>query len=152
MFEKAGIPEGRYWFRAYAFLLTPILILLSPRDVNAANLDPATLRVWEKYVESVNMRMGQRLLSDKTFLWVDDDPSRLAKVRAGAIVVESVGSLSPKRVQSGLIHHWVGAVYIPNVGIKDALAVTSDYAHYKEFYQPTVIDSKALITGDAKSR
>jgi hypothetical protein len=32
------------------------------------------------------------------------------------------------------------------------LQVVYDYARYKEFYQPTVIDSKAIATGEGKER
>jgi hypothetical protein len=55
-------------------------------------------------------------------------------------------------VPSGLIHDWVGAAFIPNVSLKDVWAVVNDYARYKEFYQPTVIDSKALAASDDKDR
>jgi len=96
--------------------------------------------------------MEQRLSFYKTFLWVDEASDRLAKVRAGEIIVSPVGPQNPRRVQSGLIHDWVGAVFVPNVSIKDALAIVSDYGRYKEFYQPAVIDSKATATGDVKNR
>jgi hypothetical protein len=144
--------DGWGWFRAYGLPLIPLLTLLFPRTVNAASLEPATLSAWEEYVESANMRMEQRLSPGKTFLWVDETPDRLARVRAGEIVVSPVGPQSPRRVPSGLIHDWVGAVFIPNVSLKDALAVLSEYARYKEFYQPTVIDSKVIATSEAKDR
>ena len=132
--------------------LIPIFAFLSPGTVHAASLEPATLKAWEDYVESANLRMEQRLRPDKTFLWVDEAPDRRARVRAGEVVVSPVDPQNPRKVPLGLIHDWVGAVFIPNVSIKDALAVMSDYQHYKEFYQPTVIDSKAIATGDAKDR
>ena len=95
---------------------------------------------------------SSRLSPNQPFLWVDEASDRLAKVRAGEIIVSPVGPQNPRRVQSGLIHDWVGAVFVPNVSIKEVLAVLSDYARYKEFYQPTVIDSKATATGDVKDR
>ena len=134
--------------------MIPLFTVFFPGTVNAASLEPATLRAWEEYVASVHTRMEQRLSPDKTFLWVDEAPDRLARVRAGEIVVSPVDPESPRRVPSGLIHDWVGAVFIPSVSIKlDALAkVKRDYAHYKEFYQPTVIDSKTIAAGEAKDR
>jgi hypothetical protein len=146
--------EGNTWrrFRAHALPLIPLFTILSLGTANAASLGPATLSAWDDYVESANKRMEQRLGSDKTFLWVDEAPDRAARVRAGEVIVSPVGPQNPRKVPLGLIHHWVGAVFIPNVSIKDALAVVTDYAHYKDFYQPTVIDSKAIATGDAKDR
>jgi hypothetical protein len=96
--------------------------------------------------------MEQRLNSDKAFLWVDEVPDRLAKVRAGQIVVSPAGPQNPKKVPSGLIHDWVGAVFIPNVTLKQVLEAVSDYERYKEFYRPTVVRSKVIATSEAKDR
>ena len=67
-------------------------------------------------------------------------------------MVSPIGPHSPAKVPSGLIHDWVGAVFIPHASIKDARAILGDYAHYKEFYQPAVIDSKAIATSATKDR
>jgi len=144
--EKAG------WFHACVLALIPAFAFFSPGTAAAASLEPATLRAWEEYVESANMRMEQRLSPGKTFLWVDEAPDRLARVRAGEIIVSPVGPQNPRRAPSGLIHDWFGAMFIRNASIKDVLAVLGDYGRYKEFYQPTVIDSKAIATGEAKDR
>ena len=58
-----------------------------------------------------------------------------------------VGPQVPKKVPSGLIHDWVGAVFIPNVSLNDVQQVVRDYARYKDLYQPNVIDSKVIATG-----
>jgi hypothetical protein len=96
--------------------------------------------------------MEQRLSAGKAFLWVDEEPERLARVRAGEILVSPVGPQTPKRLPSGLIHDWVGAVFIANVTRKDVLQVVSDYARYKDLYPPTVVDSKVIATSEAKDR
>jgi len=96
--------------------------------------------------------MEQRLGPGKTFLWIDEAPDRIARVRKGEVVISPVGPHSPRRVPSGLIHDWIGAVFIPNVSLKDTLAVLGDYARYKEIFQPTVIDSKVIAFSDAKDR
>jgi len=125
---------------------------LFPVLANAASLEPATLQAWEQYIESTNSRMEQRLSPGKSFLWVDEAPERLARVRKGEVVISPVGPQNPRRVPSGLIHDWIGAVFIPNASLKDTLAVLSDYARYKEIFQPTVVHSKAIATSDAKDR
>src|ERR1700681_714049 len=99
--------------------LIPLITLL-PATINAASLEPTTLKAWEAYVESAKIGMEQRLSPGGVFLWVDEEPERLARVRAGEIVVSPVGPQNPKKVQSGLIHDCVGAVFVPNVSIKDA--------------------------------
>jgi hypothetical protein len=128
------------------------IAILLPALASAASLEPTTLRAWEEYIQAANTRAEQRLRPDKSFLWVDEAPDRLARVRAGEIIVSPIGPQNPRRVPSGLIHDWVGAIFIPNVSMQDTLAVLSDYARYKEIFQPTVTRSKAIATSDAKDR
>ena len=66
------------------------------------------------------------------------------------MLVASVGDHTPVRVPGGLIHHWIGAAFIPNVRVEDVLAVTRDYARYKEFYKPGVEDAKPIRSSDGE--
>lgn len=138
--------------RAYARPLIPLMTLFFPATVNAASLEPTTSKAWDEYLESANTRMEQRLSPGKAFLWVDEVPDRLARVRAGEILVSPVGPQNPKKVPSGLIHDWVGAAFIPHAKINDVQQVVRDYARYKALYQPSVIDSKVIALGEAKDR
>jgi hypothetical protein len=95
--------------------------------------------------------MEHRVPPGEAFLWVDEEADRTARVRAGEIVVAPVGQ-NPKKVPSGLIHDWVGAVFLPNISLHDVLPVVRDYPRYKEWYQPGVIDSKVISTGHDKDR
>ena len=111
------------------------LALLLPVTLNAAKLEPTTTKAWEEYAAAATMGMEQRLNPGNSFLWVDEVPERLRKVRSGEIVVSPVGPQSPKRVPSGLIHDWLGAAFIAHVTINDVLAVVRDYARYKDLYR-----------------
>jgi hypothetical protein len=129
-----------------------LIVLRFPAMVDAASLEPTTSKTWEEYVASANMGMEQCLSPGHTFLWVDEKPQRLASVRAGEIVVSPVGPRSPKKVPSGLIHDWVGAVFIPDATVRGVLEVVRDYARFKDLYQPSVIDSKVIAAGEARDR
>jgi hypothetical protein len=128
------------------------MMLLLFATAPAASLQRATAQAWEEYVESANMRMEQRLGAGSTFMWVDEVSDRLARVRKGEIVVSPVGPRNPKKVPSGLIHDWVGAVFIAQVTTKDVVLVLRDYARYKKFYPETVIDARAIATSDVSDR
>jgi len=143
---------GRAWLRVWALPLIPLFTLFFPPQSNAASLEPTTSEAWENYLDSASRRMEQRLLPGKAFLWVDESPERLAIVRAGETVLSPVGPQVPKRVPSGLIHDWIGAIFIPKVTLRDVLNVARDYARYRELYQPSVIASKAIALGEAKDR
>ncbi len=47
-------------------------------------------------------------------------------------------------VPSGLIHDWVGAIYIPSARVDDVLKVVRDYNHHQEIYRPEVLESRIL--------
>ena len=116
----------------------------SPAASYGAELKDETLKTWDAYIQTVNSQMHGRLQGP--FLWVDEDPDRVTSVRAGKIVVSPVGKKVPKPVPSGLIHDWMGAVFIPDVRLGDVLSAVRDYGHYNEFYKPTVVDAKPLGT------
>lgn len=137
--------------RTLALLTILLTTLLFPALCPAAHLTPMTSQAWDEYVQAAHMRMEQRLAPGGTFLWVDEEPDRLARVKAGEIVVSPVGP-NPKKVPSGLIHDWMGAAFIPDVSLQDVLPVVRDYSHYKDWYQPGVIDSKVIVTGQDKDR
>ena len=118
--------------------------LIAPAASIGAELKDETLKTWDAYIQTVNSQMHGRLQGP--FLWVDEDPDRVTSVRAGKIVVSPVGKKVPKPVPSGLIHDWMGAVFIPGVRLGDVLSAVRDYGHYNEFYKPTVVDSQSLGT------
>jgi hypothetical protein len=98
------------------------------------------------------VRIRQRLSPASTFLWMDEVPARAAKVKSRQIVVAPAQPHIPQKVPSGLIHDWIGAGFLPGVSIRDVLPVVRDYGRYKEFYQPHVIDSKAIAADDSQDR
>ena len=121
-------------------------LLSAPAASHAAELREETLKTWDAYLQAANLQMGSRQVP---FLWVDEAPDRLQRVRGGEILVSSVGRQNPKPVPSGLIHDWMGAAFIPDAKLQDVLSGVRDYGHYKEFYKPTVVDSKSLGTDGA---
>jgi len=148
---KAAVSKRtRLW--CWAIRSIPLVMLFCPEQGIAANLTPQTSAAWERYIESATARMERRVSPGETFLWVDEAPERLARVRAGEAVVSPALPQNPKRVPGGLIHDWVGAVFVPGVELADVLDVVSDFAAYKNYYRPTVVDSKVIANTDTGGR
>jgi hypothetical protein len=112
--------------------------------LNAAELKQATLSAWDQYVQSADAAMQDRLRPGNQFLWADEAPDRRRQLRAGEILVAEAGEHNPRKVPSGLIHHWVGAAFIPNTKLNNVFSVVRDYEHYQDYYNPTVINSRAI--------
>lgn len=113
-------------------------------------LTPETTSAFDRYIERVEAQMkagGER----DGFLGIDSRPSLRAKLRSGETVIESGLAIhgGGEDVPGGMIQDWIGYVFIPGAGIEQMKAVLQDYANYKNFYKPEVIDSKLLAhSGD----
>ena len=121
-----------------------VLLGSAARTAQAAELKPETLKAWDAYVEESNARLQERLREGGKFLWMDESPERGKQVRDGRILAAPMAPKMPMRVPGGLIHHWIGAAYLPNTKVDDVFSVVRDYKRYKEIYAPTVIDSKPV--------
>lgn len=119
-------------------------ILAFAIQTNAASLKSETVLAWNDYLQFVNETLQARLGPGANFLWTLEDPKRADNVRAGEIVIAPALGHVPKKVPGGLIHHWVGAAFLANVKLDDVLVITRDYDHYKDFYRPSVIQSKLI--------
>ncbi len=133
-------------------LLVSIIFLGSPFVGRAADLEQPTVKAWEAYISAIDSSTQSRLQSPEGFLWITQAPGRLERVRSGQIVVAPIGSQSPKKVPSGLIHHWIGAVLLRDASLSDVLPVIRNYDHYKDVYRPAVIDSKAVSKSPGEDR
>jgi hypothetical protein len=60
------------------------------------------------------------------------------------VVAISLTGKNPLPVPDGLIHDWIGAVFIPGATLAKTLALARDYDHHKEVYKPEVLDSKLI--------
>jgi hypothetical protein len=122
----------------------------APIRVLAADLKTETLQRWEEYVKTVDARNQERLAPDAPFLSIDEDQEQSAKLRDGQIIIWPASRHMPLKVESGLIHDWMGAAFIPNTTVRGMFPVVRDYENYKEYYHPNVVHSKLISTTDSK--
>ena len=124
------------------------LLVLSTAIANAAELKENTLAAWDRYVETMDARLSKASASGP-FLGIDEDPKQLQRLRGGDPIVWQIKNQSTQAVPEGMIHHWAGAVFVPNATLADALAAVRDYAQYPNWFGPTVHRANLLNqTGD----
>jgi hypothetical protein len=114
----------------------------------AASLKPEAAKAWEDYVERASGGIQERANASTGFLQIDATPAVAAKVHRGQIVVSPAAAHIPKKVPSGLIHDWIGTVFLANTTIKDVVAFVRDYPKYAEIYAPHVLESRVISTGE----
>ncbi len=109
----------------------------------ATQLRPETVSAFNNYIKKAEPQMKAHLRK-AGYLWLDQLPERRELARKGEIPVDSWGREGDLKVPGGLIHDWVGAIFIHGVTLKQTLDFVQDYDHQKDRYQPEVIDSKLL--------
>jgi hypothetical protein len=125
----------------------------------AADLKARTTEAFNKYVAATEARMAGELKPDGHFLYPDrpapnaSDEMRdaYARLKRGEILVERQETkLDGKEVDipDGMVHHWVGLIFIPGVSLRQTLAVVQDYDHRAELYKPEVIAARTVSHSD----
>ena len=132
------------WITAVASLL--------PGSACAAELAPRTIEAFDHYVRLSEARMEEELRRGEPYFYVDAFPdarwqSSYAQLRQGRILIERRETEEggrPVWVPEGLVHHWVGIVFIPGATLRQALAVVQDYDNHWKIYAPDIRRSKLI--------
>jgi hypothetical protein len=128
-----------------SLVLASVGLFFVSTPANANELKEQTLAGWNRYVNSACLREGASS-NESSFLRIDELPQARARVRGGEVLVWRQDHEYSRSVPHGLIHDWMGAVFVPKATISDVLAVARDYDRYSEIYQPAVVESKKLAS------
>jgi ABC-type transporter Mla MlaB component len=151
----AEAASNRTWtaFRTFSVaLLFFFMALAFATEISGATLRSETVDAWNDYLKTADAELQDRVRPGGTFLWTFEDAGRAATVQSGEIVVLPAPGQNPRKVPGGLIHHWISAIFLPNVRLDDVLRITNDYDRYKEIYFPSVVDSRTLARGPVNDK
>jgi hypothetical protein len=122
-------------------------------------LKPETAAAFENYIRSKEALANRELSDKKTFLEVDglsesDRRQAYAALRQGRIITQrdetACGPAACPEAPGGLIHDWVGIVFVPGVSLSQALSALQDYNRDVAYYQPEVVQSKLLASSGSE--
>jgi hypothetical protein len=116
----------------------------------AADLQPRTIAAFDRYVRATEAQMVQG-----PFLRLDGLPdvdrrAKLAALERGGLHIEPLSTRDggkPIDVPDGLIHHWLGAVFVPGANLGQALDLLQDYDRHAEVFRPAIARSR-LVSRD----
>ena len=135
--------RNRHYFVLLALALVALFWI--PAQSSANELSEQTRAAWDNYIGSHISSRCLRVNGNKSaFLSVRELPEGSARLRTGQILIWREKDEQPAHVPHGLIHDWIGAVFIPNATIEDVLAVLRDYDRYPKIYSPAVIKATKL--------
>lgn len=132
--------------RLRIFAVRAIVLSLLTTPVVAADLQPHTVAAFDRYVGVTEAHMSR----DGPFLWIDTLPDAqrrlgLDKLGLGELLIERLATRGEGNrivVPDGLIHHWVGLVFVPRATVDQSLALLQDYDRHADIYRPAVARSK----------
>jgi hypothetical protein len=117
------------------------LLLLAIVPIPSVRLNPQTVKEFQAYMEVADRSMTQRAI----------DKTRLSLPANGEPRITPWDRENPRGLTDGLVHDWIAASFIPKAKVADVVAVLQDYEHYRDFYQPDVIDTRLISqSGDTR--
>lgn len=132
------------------FRLIPAALLIASSA--SAGPKPETVRAFDRYVELTEAQIARRVSGERPLLWIDGlSQAERTRARAtldgGSVVIERLETRDggkAAKVPDGMVHHWVGAVLIPNVRVDRVVGLFQDYQRYAEIYAPRVSRARLL--------
>ncbi|MGH9745230.1 MAG: hypothetical protein ACRD59_03870 [Candidatus Acidiferrales bacterium] len=138
--------------RAVATALILALALLSSVATPAAvaDLKQPAIDAFNHYARLTETQIDAELARRQPFLWIEALPesrreAAYAQLRNGNVVIERMETLDGGKqieVPGGMIHHWIGTIFIPGATLAQTLALEQDYDHQQEYFRPDVMRSK----------
>jgi len=149
--QKPGCKRRSSWpvFAAIGVLLG---LLWPAAPARAADLHKKTADAFDRYVQLTEAQMDSEAGSAAPFLWLDRQPPErraelLARARNGEVVIERLETKDHGAVMAipeGMIHHWIGTVFIPGATLEQTLMLEEDYDHHQDYFHPDVQRSRIL--------
>ena len=96
-----------------------------------ARLTPQATAAFDRYVEQAEANMGS-------------EPVRDPSLRGGEERVQPAAAARNLKAPGAMIQDWVGTTFIPGATLAEVQSMMRNYAGYKDFYRPKVIESQLL--------
>ena len=133
-------------------LLLLLCVVAGCQAASAAELKQKTTIAFDRYVAATEARFANELRPGGNFLYVDGlktDAKAKAyeELKQGEILVEKLETKAPgasSDVPDGMVHHWVGLVFIPGATLASTLPLVKDYDRRAELYKPDVSASHTI--------
>ena len=136
-----------------------VLALATSASASAeAKLQPKTAADFARYVAAVEARRAKELASNEPFLSIDrhsagEQARIMTLLRRGEVHVERAGqdpSTSEISIDGGLINHWRGTAFIPNVTLDHVLKVLQEPQTDKHKQEDVLASRVVSRNGDSQ--
>jgi hypothetical protein len=129
---------------AHPSLICAICVICGLTTLSAAELKPQTVAAFDRYVRLTEARIAAEQQDGQPFL---HGTLNLAAHRKGELAIHRIETRDNGRdidIPDGIVHHWIGTVFVPGASVDQAVALLQDYDRHAEIYKPNVARSKVL--------
>ncbi len=106
-------------------------------------LDPRTTQAFDAYVQTVEQQLTRRWQGEGSFIASGSFSKDKQKMSRGDLVIAPGNSPNPMEVPDGLVHDWVGAVFIPDTTLEKVLATLQNFDRHSDIY-PEILKSRMI--------
>jgi hypothetical protein len=146
------MPHSMAQINRFRLIVVVLLCASWCTTARAAELKQKTTTAFDRYVAATEARFANELRPDGPFLYIDamnPDAKRQAydQLRNGEILVQKLETKAPgvsSDVPDGMVHHWVGLIFISGATLAKTLPIVKDYDRRAELYKPDVSASRTL--------
>jgi hypothetical protein len=110
-------------------------------------LSQKTLQEFDAYMQHASKEM-----SGNPRFWVEQGSGRREEVLKGHITTGYYHGKEPRKVTDGLVHDWVGTIFIPQARLSEGLRVLRDYDRHSATYAPEMVSSRLTSSADGQDR
>lgn len=143
----------RWTIHARAQAVSLAVAIVAVQSLYAAELQPRTVQAWDTYVRLTERRIAAELNDGRKFLaedfFADGNPqetrAQLEKEQLfirRMMTVDGNGRKIP--VPDGMIHHWLGGVFVPGVTLQALLTWLQDYDQHERYF--TEVEKSQLLS------
>lgn len=106
-------------------------------------LTPETAKAFEAHVKAAEAELENRWAGRAPFFALASSAEEQKRIMKGDLVIHPVSKANPEDVPDGLVHDWIGSVYIPNASVSQVLTVLQDFDHHSKIY-PEIVRSRLV--------
>jgi hypothetical protein len=130
--------------------LVAALVLGMSASARTAELKPATVAAFDRYIRATEARIATEVQDERRFLSLGGPgtaAARLSELKAGKLVIERLETRDNGQaidVPDGLVHHWLGVVFVPGKSLTEAVDLLRGYDRHADIYRPAIERSRLL--------
>jgi hypothetical protein len=126
------------------WMLVVLAASLAAATAPAAQLQPETIEAFEQHVAAADREREQRFGGGAPFLWTGAAADHRQRLQNGELVIYPRHGKGDIAVEKGIVHHWIGGVFVPGRNGAEAVALLRDFDAYKRIYPASVEESKTV--------